>query len=416
MDTADRSRRRLILGILVCAVVVRLGALVFFPQPIEGDSPGYDRIARNFLAGRGCIEDNGLAAHRTPLYPFMLAVIYAVSDHNVPMVYLVQILMDLVCVYLVYRIAQMIFGSDKVGLCSAVLYALYPTFIVNSITLLTETPFTLLILIFVFAFLRACVTQSWGDLSTSALALAASALCRPVTVGFMPLFLLYLFCNARGVDLSIRLRRGAVVLAAFSILVVPWGIRNYRLLGAFVPSTTSVGHHLLYAQTPIVLKRDLWGETTYPMYYETLRQLGEHGADALPEAAADKKLKALAVRIIREHPFQFVSMSVNRFIRLWLNVGYGYAPSPAAWLVFWGQLGILVVASYGYFVLKGRWRGKFGVASLLIIYFTLVHSVMHAAYRYIVPVMPFVLMVCAHACIQLWQRTGRPLNDVTART
>jgi hypothetical protein len=151
------------------------------------------------------------------------------------------------------------------------------------------------------------------------------------------------------------------------------------------------------------------------MYYEALKELGAERADALAEVAADKRLKQLTAGVIREHPFQFVWMSVNRFIRLWFNIGYGYTPSLMALLVFWGQAGIVCLAFYGYFLHKGLWRRRFEVAGLLIVYVTLVHSSMHAAYRYVVPVMPFVLMVCAHTVIRIWRQTGKQSSAATAR-
>jgi 4-amino-4-deoxy-L-arabinose transferase-like glycosyltransferase len=406
--------QRFLRGILVCALLLRLCALIFFPQPIQGDSPGYDRIARNFLSGRGFVEDNGMVAHRTPLYPFMLAVLFMFFNHNFQAVYLVQILMDVLCVYVTYRIAQTVFGNEMVGLYSALFYAFYPTFIVNAITLLTETLFTLLFLSSVFMSLRALDTQSVRYFFASGLALAGSALCRPVTLGFIPFFLVYVFYNVRTPHLLKRVFLVMVTTVAFFVAVVPWGIRNYRLLNVFVPSTTSVGHHFFYAQTPIVLDQNLWGETTYPMYYKALEKLDQERLDTLPEAEADKQLKMLAVQVIRAHPFQYAFISVNRLLRLWLNVGYGYQPSLFAWVICFGQIGILISAFYAWVFLPGLWRKRYALLVLSIVYITLVHSFVHAAYRYVVPVMPFVLMLSAYTCVRLWTPKEKLLNATTA--
>jgi hypothetical protein len=150
------------------------------------------------------------------------------------------------------------------------------------------------------------------------------------------------------------------------------------------------------------------------MYYKALEKLDQERLDTLPEAEADKQLKMLAVQVIRAHPFQYAFISVNRLLRLWLNVGYGYQPSLFAWVICFGQIGILISAFYAWVFLPGLWRKRYALLVLSIVYITLVHSFVHAAYRYVVPVMPFVLMLSAYTCVRLWTPKEKLLNATTA--
>jgi len=88
----------LISAIALLAILLRLAAIVLLDTldaPPQYDGLEYDLLARNLLAGAGYTLDGLPTAHRTPVYPAFLALVYALFGHA----------------YAAVRIAQAILGG-----------------------------------------------------------------------------------------------------------------------------------------------------------------------------------------------------------------------------------------------------------------------------------------------------------------
>ena len=111
--------------------------------------------------------------------------------------------------------------------------------------------------------------------------------------------------------------------------------------------------------------------------------------------------KKIAVGLIKKYPLRYIIMSTNRLLNLWFNIGYGYRPSGLAWIVCLGQVIIGLLFGFAYLVFRGDWVRHSLVTWTMIAYFSLVHALTVAVYRYIAPIMPLVMMIACFALLRI---------------
>ena len=116
--TPKPENRKLLIGILLVALALRIGSLVFFQPPLTSDDKDYDAIARSIAHGGGYALDNKPTAFRAPGYPLLLAVSYAVLGDLQTPIRMLQVIADLFSCLLVFSIGKKAF-TEKVGLAAA---------------------------------------------------------------------------------------------------------------------------------------------------------------------------------------------------------------------------------------------------------------------------------------------------------
>ena len=159
-----------LLVILAFTLITRL-AIYITGQPwdddvvrsaiLHGDGTQYHEMAIGLLNGTPLSETNW-ATDRTLGYPFFVTGIYAVSNNAVWLVLAVQMLMNVLMVPIVYWASLSIFKSQRAGIFAAGIFALS---VVPAIwatrQLFTETLFTLVLAIFIAAFVRSSTRASF---------------------------------------------------------------------------------------------------------------------------------------------------------------------------------------------------------------------------------------------------------------
>src|SRR6185436_4570465 len=140
LPEAPRRSRPVLWAILAVALVLRLAHWwAVRDQPFFAwlvmDSQEYDRWAREIAAGdwRG-----SQVFFQAPLYPYLLAVLYAVFGRSLDAVYLVQIALAVAGCWALYRAGRLM-GGERVGLAAAGLAAFYGPFLFHDVQLLKES-------------------------------------------------------------------------------------------------------------------------------------------------------------------------------------------------------------------------------------------------------------------------------------
>ena len=437
---AFRARRGLLL-VLLLALVVRLGWLVVLYQHerlpggerlfraaipstweqfvedlrqdrLFSDQPGFEAIARNLLAGKGyrIAADGPPTAFRPPVYPLFLASLYAFGGNQHLTVRLVQVLVELGTILLLVAISRRVFGSQRAALLAGAVYAVYFPIALYAATLFSETLYTFLLALFMWALVRArgveeTPARGWRRGRVAAFAgagmlLGVVTLTKPTTL-LLPVFLALPLVWRR--DRVGFLRREVVrellpLAAGMCLVLAPWMVRNYVVLGEIVPVTTGGG-------------RAFWG-TNYIPDADPLRVELRHGVVGdTPET--DRRLYRQAVRNVLRHPLAFARLSGLRFVRLWFNLGFVNAPSRASLAI--GAFNLLLVALSVAAVWRapGPWLARASPLALLLLYFSLVHMVLEGYIRYALPVLPYLMMTAAYGAVALARRRdlagGRPV-------
>lgn len=389
VDAGVRRWLPLIVGI---AVGLRL-ALAFVLKVEFADAADYDALARALLEGKP-YEVGGNVASRMPGYPLFVAGVYAVFGYHPVAVLGVQALLGGAIVWLTYRIARGM--GERTGLVAAGLVAVDPLSVGFSATLLSETPFTLVVLLTLLVARRA-LEEETGCWECMGILWAAAVYLRAAALGcIVPLTLALSFLGKR-LKRWERIEGPIVATGLMLLLLLPWQVRNYGIFNSgFYRLTTLEGISLYEAVYPEADGGPRQGYITLPPEMR-----------GLTEAQRNDEWSRRAWRHIASDPARMVKLGVVKFGRMWspwLNAAE--MRSRVAW---WGMT-VWSVPLFG-LALVGIWGSRMGwrekvVLLMPVVYFSLLHSLFLGSVRYRVPLMPLVCVFAAAGLTSLWPRVN----------
>lgn len=258
IDRGDPARRWL-WGVVGLALAVRLllvGLVAPTPNRFyhEPDSSEYERLAVNLLRHhRFSLDERSpfTPDHtRTPLYPSVLAILYAVLGERPLAAVLVNVGAGVATVLVLGTVAGRILGP-RAGAVAATIVAVDLASVTYSTFLLTESLFTLLL---TMGLVR--VVDALGSLRTRPLVWASgwlglASLTRPIGL-YLPLALGGAFSLRRGIGWRSALGGlGALVLGS-ALLTAPWAVRN-RVTGGVLELSSVPTINLYYHRAGAII-------------------------------------------------------------------------------------------------------------------------------------------------------------------
>jgi hypothetical protein len=375
------------------------------PTPIREDLPfGYElgRVARAIASGQGFssplhMVDTGPTAWFTPIYPYLVAGIfkmwgiYSVLSHMI--IQTMNCAFAALTIIPIHAIAKRTFGGG-VAAGAAWIWTLLPTALFFPITWVWDTSLAALFLALIFwATLAMRETQGVLPWAGYGALWVVGGLINPSMLSLFPFFLGWLVWKARSEQASWA-KHGAVALLVFSIGLVPWTIRNYRVLNKFIVLRSNFGLELWLGNNPNVT--DTWSQWTHPNDYppesEKYVRMGEISY------MAEKQHEAFA--FMRTHPRETLYFMFHRFTNNWLAV----TDSPVDTWKYGGLLGksfLIQNALFSLFCLLGalivcRARHPEAIPyALVVIIFPLVFYLTHSSLRYRFPMDPIMAVLAA---------------------
>ncbi len=385
-----------LLAIIALAVALRL-ALAFAHPFFFPDSADYDTLARA-IAHLQPYETHGLLATRMPGYPLFLAPFYALLGPSVRAILIVQSLLAAVTVYLVYLLANRL--SPHVALLAAALAAIDPLSLGFSAALLSEAPFTLLLLTALWLLLRAMDSGRLTGWLLFGITWAAAVYMRASALWCAVPLLLWAIVNLRARSKIPTALCGS--LLAFVILLLsllPWQLRNYDLFHEdFFRLTTLEGISLYEAVYPAAdgsPKQD-----TLPLPPEMV---------PMNESQRNDEWSRRAWQDIRDNPARIAELALKKIARTWsptLNAIGFRSPALQLALLLW-HIPLFLFALFSLFAAKIPMKMK-GLLLIPILYFTAVHALFLGSVRYRVPLMPLVCVFAAAGLVELISRFRKP--------
>ena len=186
------------------------------------NSKGYVTLASNML-NLGVFSSETIAPFtpnlfRTPIYPLMLAAVFATLGTEIAVIML-QLIIGSTTALLVFLLARELRLSPIAGLVAACLIAVDPVSILLSNRLLTETLFTQVLIASLCLLARYRNKKQLRWLIASAIVLALAALTRPIAQ-VLPLALLPLFAiAAKEARLRTLLSSGLLFVVISTLLI-----------------------------------------------------------------------------------------------------------------------------------------------------------------------------------------------------
>ena len=391
-----RDARRWLPLIVGLAIGIRL--TLGWQHPFSfPDSLDYDVLAKAIVAHQP-YQVNGNIASRMPGYPVFLAIFYAIGAGTRGAL-AVQAMMGGCVVLITYVIAARL--GRGVGLLAAALVAFDPLSIGLSAALLTETPFTLLLI----ASLWVCIQlgeeretrrlwRLWlglGILWGIAVYMRAAALWCIVPLAACGLV------QMKKLAPELRVAMAGSAVALVFLALTPWLTRNYRHFHSGPLRLTTLEGISLY-------------EAVYPEADGGPKQ----DKIALPadmaqlnEAERNDEWARRGWGYVRSDPLRIARLAMVKIGRTWLPwfSAAELSARPIQWAMTVWYIPVLLLGLVGMWVVPRR------VAPVLwipILYFTAVHALFLGSVRYRAPLMPIVCIFAAAAIF----RVGRLAANV----
>jgi 4-amino-4-deoxy-L-arabinose transferase-like glycosyltransferase len=362
------NHRRILTAILIAAFLARLVVAYLLPDQGFPDAQGYREAGlqfwRTFHIG---------STYIMPLYPILVGITGAGWGQ-----FLLDAALSTLAVWLIDRLAFVLFADHLIAIIAAAIAAIYPYFIFYAAVGLTEPLFIALLLA---AFL------SWyrGAFFAAAIFAVLGILTRPAIELLAPLLVAYFACAVHGLGIKGAARQLAVYGAVYVALMSPWWLHNDAAYGSFVRLNLGSGFLFYAGNNPLSHTGGGLVDIDW----------NNHAFDTISDPIArDRAYRDAAITYIKEHPARFVELAWIKFTRFWQLWPYAqeyrsniyvivsllsYGPVllfSLAYLAFWGSQDLRKIAPI----------------LMFIAYLTVVHSVFVSSIRYRLPVEPFLII------------------------
>ena len=259
------TRRWVTLDLATLAFVVRLAVIVYALSEPVWDGHYYDLGARRIAAGLGYSEDLIIAgtggierivwspwAHYPVGYSGFLAIFLKLFGGSLAVAPLANALTGGALVAVVHRLSLHVFPGERRALIAALLVALHPGLVLYSGALMTEPLAALGMLAAVLAVVAD--RNPWRGAALAAVLLGLTTLVRPNALLLAPFLPFLAPKSARPATMLSRATslaaRGVLVAALTLATVMPWTMRNCRVMDECALVSTNAGWNLVIGAAP----------------------------------------------------------------------------------------------------------------------------------------------------------------------
>jgi hypothetical protein len=424
----DFCRRNRLAILVLLPLLFATAAILFIGVPILqryaayrysiGFADGYDLIAKNVADGNGYRwrADMAETMIREPGYPFLLAAVFKIAGYRIEAARLLNLLLTVGISVMLMALAKRITDDPRIPVIVALLFLAHPGTLVAEARGGVEILFIFVGLGFMLALYRAVDKGGFWRYLLAGLALGVVVQVRSTPIGFPVLLLLYVLLTARGPhERLVAAFRVAILILGMGLVMLPWVVRNYRLVHEFVPLTTLRGVGL---QEGLYMCRNVsFGVDLYPVGQAAGRKRGElardlgmrfEGAeyfqmfyDAHDETTFERILYETARREYVRDPVLLIGCVGKNLFNFWF-LG-------KTWDIT--KLNMVIQAPLVALVLYGLWiawrRGDLPKMGLLLIYvgsIAITHMLVVAEARYSIPVLTFLAIPAGVAVTSIWDK------------
>ena len=386
------------LMIFVIAFFIRLVFALIKNSLIGGDELFYEAAALNIMSGYGYSIGGHLTARIPPGYSIFLSFIYSIFGHHFIAIRIVQAIIDALMCVVIYIIAKRLF-NEKVGILAGILCASHYFFLKAAQLIRPDTLQMFFIVISVLCWIR------WRDkfLKRDAVLLGLTssiAVMLKANIVILPfVFILIEFFNIvknKQAKISIFLKSAMIIIVVFSLPIIPWAVRNYKVYHAFVPLATDSGTALYSSYNPPEGKK--FGIIPDDVVMRDAKKIKS-------EAERSKYLTSKTKEYVLSHKKKVMRLLLYKTLFFWsifdwetLGDGKGVYNFSSAFILPLSILGLIIL----------RKRIKHFVTIVIpIVYMFLLALIFQGLPRFRMPIEPFLIIFASFSITYLLRKFSK---------
>ncbi len=347
-------------------------------------------IAASIASGHGFSSPYGIRSGPTawlpPVYPIIVAAVFKVlgiySLASLWCLIVLNIIFATLTTALIYRIGVRCFGP-MAGFGASMLWAMDLAAIAFAVRIWESSLSALLVMLALLLHLRLNESPARKrDWILYGLLWGFAGLTNTALLTLMPLSVAALL-HKRGRELR---RQAVIALALFAAVLLPWSIRNYVIFQKVIPMRSNFGPNLWYGNHPGVsgpVDESLDPTHSSPELQAYL---------AMGEAGYCASRQQMAFDFIRQHPAEFVRLTLARIVYFW-TASETYGPVWRACLSLLAFTGLFLM-----------WRNRVAGLALFVsalFLFPLPYYVTHSESFYRHPIEPLVALLVTYGSVGL---------------
>ncbi len=388
------------------------------PVRLVGDEVYYAQVAAHLASGQGHLyvgELEGEArAWRPPAHPFALSRVldpeharraHAANDpEQLRALVRLEVWVGTLLIAATALLGAALFDA-RAGLLAGGIAALHPALVAQSHMLWSEALFSLLVTLSLAAAVRAGREPRLAWVALAGIGFGLGALTRELSLAVAAACAAWWVSRAPRASRRAALASGALALGLALLVVLPWTLRNAKVLGRFVPVST-IGWFALAEgnalEHPDWMRPDGPEQRRFHARYFTLHDEGERLDFARAFALARIRTEQPGWIFRKAARNLALMLSPDEVLRTKVRRGaYGdLAPAPirallAATIPFW--IALYCAAAAG--IAEAREGGRRSLAVLVLAVVAAVHVAANATPRFRLPWLPLLAAYASHALL-----------------
>ncbi len=284
-----------------------------------GDSINYLDLAHSIQAGQGFAVNGMPFFFRTIGYPLFL-VGGLTLFRSIAGFILFQILFASLLPLIIKKLSKQLGFSEKVALLSAYIVALEPHLVFYSVTVMTESIYTLILFAGCVCVFQVIQHKKYISSLCAGILFGIGMLIKPllqafpfvVCVSFIPMW--------KKIQWKDVVKHSAIILAISFMICMPWMYRNYITFHSFALSNQGSGALLGYLGTSIISVRDQipYADAEKKVLAEFSNTYGENVAIS----DRGKLYNIQAIGYLKSYPFIFLKLIAINTVTYWTSSNY----------------------------------------------------------------------------------------------
>lgn len=369
--------------ILIVALIIRIIAALYLGNEVSGLSGAWDEISYSLLGerfanGHGLtfptewypwIKPNAPQSYFSIAISIFIGMIYKIFGYQPILARFIFAILSTASIYVLYKFTKIIFG-ESTALMAAIISSFYAYLVFYGVTLLTEGPFILFLLLSLLLAYKIIEEDKLWMWIVLGVTLSICLLLRMAVLFFIPILLGWLVYQKKE-----KVKYLGIPIIIIVIVFIPFIVHNYLLWHRFLLLEAQFGHVFWNGNHPD--HNGIFSNEVFEIPSAILAMEND--------AEITNQLLKLGIQNVLNDPINFIKLTISR-----LGIFFTFWPTEDTNLM--GN--IMRVMSFGImfpFALIGMWLSRSNWRKLLPVYFffiihTFIYAISWTMIRYRIPI------------------------------